>query len=78
MLLPIEGLEIDSRLLDDLLGGAFAHPDARGLLDVGQRFVKGPLNGVADQTFLPSYEGVEINGPGCGTCPAAAESLSLE
>jgi len=33
---------------------------------------------VADQTFLPSYEGVEINGPGCGTCPAAAESLSLE
>jgi len=33
---------------------------------------------VADQTFLPSYEETEINGPGCGTCPAAGETLTLD
>ena len=32
----------------------------------------------ADQTFSPSYEDVEFNGPGCGTCPAAGETLTLD
>lgn len=31
----------------------------------------------ADQTFTPKYEDVELNGPGCGTCPAAGETLTL-
>jgi hypothetical protein len=31
---------------------------------------------VADGTFQPSYEGIELNGPGCGTCAQATETLT--
>jgi hypothetical protein len=33
---------------------------------------------VTDQSFSPKYEDTELNGPGCGTCPAAAETLTIE
>jgi hypothetical protein len=31
---------------------------------------------VADGTFQPVYEGVEVNGPGCGTCALATAELT--
>jgi hypothetical protein len=30
---------------------------------------------LAEQTYSVAYQGVELNGPGCGTCPAASETL---
>ena len=34
-------------------------------------------NTLAEQTYAVAYQGVEINGPGCGTCPAASETLKM-
>jgi hypothetical protein len=31
---------------------------------------------VASGTFQPAYQGVELNGPGCGTCSQATETLT--
>jgi hypothetical protein len=31
---------------------------------------------IADQTYAPKYDGAELDGPGCGTCPAASERLT--
>ncbi len=33
---------------------------------------------IADQTYSVSYQNREQNGPGCGTCPQASETLSLD
>jgi hypothetical protein len=32
---------------------------------------------LAGSTFEPQYEGVEINGPGCGECPFAVYDLAV-
>ncbi|HEX4338050.1 MAG TPA: hypothetical protein VH062_19205 [Polyangiaceae bacterium] len=34
-------------------------------------------NTIADQTYAVTYQGVEINGHGCGTCDAASETLKV-
>lgn len=33
---------------------------------------------VADGTFQPAYRGVELNGPGCGTCSQATATLTTQ